>query len=166
MESQKALFLSHAHADVGMASAFAAWLEGAFDPPVQVICTSRPKDHIASGMVTGGILARLKRCDVALAFLTPQAMASPWVYYEMGAAQALGKVFVPCMTGRLSYQDLPPQAYEYQGALLQREDEIRRLIQGLSQILDLSVRDGLDMTSLVGQMEVASHKRAGTPAVG
>jgi len=163
--SQKALFLSHAHADVGTASAFAAWLEDAFDPPVKVICTSRATDHIDRGMITGGILERLQQCDVALAFLTPHAMASPWVYYEMGAAQALRKVFIPCMTGGLSYSDLPPQAFEYQGALLQQADEIQRLIRALSQILDLSVREGLDMTSLIGRMEGASPKSAGTAAV-
>jgi hypothetical protein len=157
MKKQLILFLSHAHADAAIASTFAIWLEQAFCPAVKVICTSRPSDRIDSEMVASGLVKRLQQSKVALAFLTPRSIASPWVYYEMGAAHALNIRFVPCLTGRLTYRDLPPQAYEYQGALLQEADGILNLVRDLSSILDLTVRRGIiDAERLARKLDKAS----------
>ena len=131
MRKQATLFLSHAHADAALALTFAEWLEQAFDPPVRVTCTSRPTDRIDSRVVTSALVERMQQSDVALAFLTSRSIASPWVYYEMGAAHASHITFIPCLTGSFNYDDLPPQAYEYQGALLQDASDILKLASDL-----------------------------------
>jgi hypothetical protein len=81
---------------IGWRPSLSPWLERAFQPKLHVICTSRPTDHIASGSVTQGILNGISRSEAALAFPTPHAMKSPWVYHEMGVAQARRKPFIPC----------------------------------------------------------------------
>jgi hypothetical protein len=84
----------------------------------------KPSDELLSfrvskfSMSTLALVERMQQSDVALAFLTSRSIASPWVYYEMGAAHASQITFIPCLTGSLNYVDLPPQAYEYQGVLL------------------------------------------------
>jgi len=49
----------------------------------------------------------------------------------MGAAHASHITFIPCLTGSFNYDDLPPQAYEYQGALLQDASDILKLASDL-----------------------------------
>jgi hypothetical protein len=138
---QAQLFLSHAHDEAEMAVAFAEWLESVFPEHVKVVCTSRPGDRIGRGMVTSGIVDRIRDSGVSLALLTPQSISEFWLYYEMGAAHALGVTFVPCLAGGLRFADLPPQAYEYQGAELISAENVVRLVRDLAQILDLQVSD-------------------------
>jgi hypothetical protein len=131
------VFLCHPHSAAKTAVSFARWLERAFGDQIDVICTSEPEHHIDSGrMVTTGIVEGIKSSSVVLALITPESLKLPWIFYEMGAAQALGKVFIPCVVRGLSLRDLPPQAYEYQGAELSSEDGLRRLVDALSHYLD------------------------------
>lgn len=126
------VFLSHPHAAPDIAIALASWLERVFRD-VDVICTSLPEHHIDAGhMVTTGIVERMKSSSITLALITREALGQPWIFYEMGAAHALGKTFIPCVVRGLSLRDLPPQAHEYQGVDLSDEEGLRRLVKALS----------------------------------
>ncbi len=130
------VFLSHPHSAAKAAVSFARWIEQVFSDQIEVICTSQPEHHIDPGhMVTTGIIEHMKAASVVLALITPASLKLPWIFYEMGAAHALGKVFIPCVVPGLSLRDLPPQAYEYQGAELSSEEELRTLVDALSRYL-------------------------------
>jgi hypothetical protein len=131
------VFLSHPHSAAKTAVSFARWLEKVFGGRIIVICTSEPEHHIDPGhMVTTGIIEHIKSSSVVLVLVTPESLKLPWIFYEMGAAHALGKVFIPCVARGLYLRDLPPQAYEYQGAELGSEAGLRRLLDALSHYLD------------------------------
>ena len=118
---------------------FARWLEEIFESHIAVICTSEPEYHIDSGhMVTSGIIEHMKTASVVLVLITTKSMQLPWIFYEMGAAHALDKVFIPCVARGLSLRDLPAQAYEYQGADVSSAEGLRHLVAALSHALELA----------------------------
>jgi hypothetical protein len=132
------LFLSHPHAEGSKAVFFAHWLEAVFTGAIDVICTSEPEYRISPGhMVTTGLIDHVKSADVVLALITPESLKLPWIFYEMGAAHALEKVFVPCVGRDISLAKLPPQAFEYQGAELHSEEDLRRLVDALAHWLKI-----------------------------
>ena len=142
------LFLSHAHDEAELALSFAHWLEGAFSNPVEVICTSRPDHRIKRTMVTTGIVKHLRNSKAALSLLTPGSIRGPWLYYEMGAAHALDLLLVPCLARGLRFSDLPPQAWEYQGAELCSADNLAKLVRDLAQVLGLEPADAVDVETM------------------
>ena len=130
------VFLSHPHSAAKTAISFARWIEKVFGDQIEVICTSEPEHHIDPGrMVTTGIVEHIKSSSVVLALITPESLKLPWIFYEMGATHALGKVFIPCVVRGLSLRDLLPQAYEYQGAELSSEQGLRGLVGAVSHYL-------------------------------
>lgn len=121
------------------AVAFAQWLETIFANQIAVICTSQPEYHIDSGhMVTTGIVEHIKTSSVVLVLITPESLGLPWIFYEMGAAHALGKVFIPCVARGLSPRDLPAQAYEFQEAELSSGESLRSLVAALAHYLNVA----------------------------
>ena len=135
----KTLFLSHSHSESSTAIAVAHWLEEIFVDQIDVICTSEPEHHIRPGhMLTSGILEKMRSSAVVLVLVTPESLAHPWVYYEMGAAYALEKPFIPCVTRGTALANLPPQAMEYQGANLRSVEDLRKLVRALSNYLQLT----------------------------
>lgn len=101
--SMNKVFLSHPHSAAKIAISFAHRIEKIFENKIAVICTSEPEHHIdPSHMVTTGIVEYIKSSSVVLALITSEGLKLPWVFYEMGAAHALGKVFIPCVAPSLS----------------------------------------------------------------
>lgn len=134
------VFLSHPHSAANTAVSLARWIEKVFADQIEVICTSQSEHHIDSGhMVTKGIVEHIKSSSVVLALITPESLKLPWIFYEMGASHALGKVFIPCVVRGLSLRDLPAQAYEYQGVELSSEEGLGRLVDALSDTLGIPV---------------------------
>jgi len=132
------IFLSHPHSAARTAIKFARWIGKSFGDQIEVICTSEPEHHIDRGhMVTTGIVEHIKSSTVVLALITPESLKLPWIFYEMGASHALGKVFIPCVGRGLTLRDLPPQAYEYQGAELTSEEGLHRIIDVLSRYIEI-----------------------------
>jgi hypothetical protein len=134
------IFLSHPHAEGEIAVSFARWLEKVFRRHTEVICTSEPEYRISGSiMVTRKIVEHVKSSSVVICLISPRSLILPWLFYEMGAAQALGKIFIPCVMGGLSLRDLPPQAFEYQGVELSSEEGLRSLVRNLSDYLNSPV---------------------------
>jgi hypothetical protein len=147
------LFLSHAHDEADVALKFSDWLESTFSRSVEVICTSRPSHRIGAGQgVTTGIVRHLRDSKVVLSLLTPRSIEGPWLYYEMGAAHALGLVFIPCVACGLILSVLPPQAFEFQGADLQNADDVAKLVRNLANILGLERPMKIDAELIVNVM--------------
>ncbi|SCZ84501.1 toll/interleukin-1 receptor domain-containing protein [Nitrosomonas mobilis] len=145
------LFLSHAHDEAEFALKFADWLEVAFSRSVEVICTSRPSHRIGSGhMVTTGIMKHLRDSKVALSLLTPHGVSNPWLFYEMGAAHALELVFIPCLARGSRFSDLPPQAWEYQGAELYSDADLAKFVRDLAHILKLECPKMIHAKAILG----------------
>lgn len=144
------LFLSHAHDEAELALKFADWLEATFSGSVEVVCTSRPSQRIDRGkMVTTGIVKYLRDSKAALSLLTPQSVSGPWLYYEMGAAHALGLLFIPCLARGSHFSDLPPQAWEYQGAELYSAENLAKLVRDLAHTLELKCPDTIDTEAIL-----------------
>ena len=132
------VFLSHPHSNARTAIALAHWLEAAFANQIDVVCTSEPEHRIDRGnMVTTGLVKHIAMSSVVLVLVTSESLKLPWLFYEMGAAHALGKLFIPCVAQGLSLLDLPPQAHEYQGVELGSAAGLTNLVRVLSHHLQL-----------------------------
>ena len=146
------LFLSHAHDEADLALRFAEWLEKAFSQPVEVICTSRPDHRIESGMITKGIVKHLRDSKAVLSLLTPESIRGFWLYYEMGAAHALELPFIPCLVHGLHFSDLPPQAWEYQGAELDSAESLHGLVRSLALLLGVGLPKAIDAETMANTL--------------
>jgi len=146
------IFLSHPHSNSRTAIAFAHWLEEAFAGQIDVICTSEPEHEIDPGkMVTTGLVEHIRLSSVVLVLVTHESLELPWLFYEMGAAHALGKVFIPCVAHGVSLRDLPPQAYEYQGAELSSREGLAKLVRDLSHYLNLGATLPTNCDKMAGE---------------
>jgi hypothetical protein len=148
-EMATTVFLSHAHDEAELAVKFADWLERTFLSSVEVVCTSRPSHRIEPGMVTTGIVKHLQDSKAVLSLLTPQSIRGPWLYYEMGAAHALGLLFIPCLARGSRFPGLPPQAWEYQGAELYSADNIAKLVRDVAHALVLKCPNTIDAEAIL-----------------
>ena len=99
------VFISYASRDRVLAERIENELEengvSAFNP-----LTERPRGKRFSA----AIKKALRGSDVVIAVIgSPQAVASSWVNYELGMAEAMGKRIIPLAVDRYSVNELPAE---------------------------------------------------------
>jgi hypothetical protein len=97
------VFISYAHSDGGKAedivralrtSNVSGWLDSA--------------DIAAGGSIPSAVREAMKKSSAVLVLLSPQALHSAWVQFEIGAAEALGKKIIPVIvSGKNLEGELP-----------------------------------------------------------
>ena len=103
------IFISHSSKDEAFAEAIVALLEGSLQfREKELRCTSvngyklKPGDNSADTLLT-----EIHSCDVLIALLTPDALASGFVLMELGAAWGLKKPVCPILAPSLNWTSLP-----------------------------------------------------------
>jgi TIR domain len=103
------IFVSHASKDEPLASALVDCLLSCIVLNDQDIrCTSVPGHKLPVGSETATTLRdELGATAVVIGLLTPNAVNSGWVPFELGATWGAKKNLVPLLAGGLSFKDLP-----------------------------------------------------------
>src|SRR5436305_379689 len=102
--SGRSVFISYSHRDVGVAKQLANNLRRlglkAFDPASEI--------HAGDDW-RKGIQTAIKQSDALILIASPEGLASSWVLYEAGAAEALGKRVMVLLPERHSVAELPKE---------------------------------------------------------
>ena len=104
------IFIIHSSDDQRLATALGSLLRGALDvgrhrDPVR--CTSDPCYKSRSGHLPGPVLRKeIGKAGLVIGLLTPCALGSAWVLFEMGAAWGLERWLCPLLVG-LEHGRLP-----------------------------------------------------------
>jgi hypothetical protein len=103
------IFVSHAAKDEPLASAIVDCLLSCIVLDDQdVRCTSVPGHKLPVGSETATTLRdELGASAVVIGLLTPNAVNSGWVLFELGATWGAKKSLIPLLAGELSFKDLP-----------------------------------------------------------
>lgn len=103
------IFISHAAADETLASDLVdCLLASMMLRAEEVRCTSVQGHKLPLGSETATVLRdELDSSAVVVVLLTPNALSSGWVLFELGAAWGGKKNPIPLMVGNLGFDDLP-----------------------------------------------------------
>ncbi len=88
------IFLSHAGPDLGIAQLLSGEIEAL---GAEYFLDRRDLD--AGDLFRGEILDEVRDCDELLALITPHALETPWITYEIAVADALKKSVSPILHG-------------------------------------------------------------------
>ena len=102
--SRRSVFISHSHRDSALAKQLSnnlkrLWVR-ALDPTREI----RPGDDWRKG-----IQSAIKEADALIVIGSPHGLASSWVLYETGAAEALGKPVMVLFPEVHSFAELPKE---------------------------------------------------------
>ena len=104
------IFISHSSRDARLAKALIELLESALPLPKRAIrCTSVDGYRLRGGTsIDDTLRAEMHDAALVLAVLTPNAMESTYVMFEVGARWGSGNPMIPLLAGGLTPQDLRP----------------------------------------------------------
>jgi len=145
------LFLTHADSDSGAASALARWLEDLFS--VRVFASSiLPGQHFHSRITDG-----LRECKAALLLASPSSLSRPWVNYEAGAVNALGKPLIPICVGGIRKSELPTTIGHLQACEYDSERDVTNMLNAIASYLGLdAIRSSGLLASVPERPKLAS----------
>jgi TIR domain-containing protein len=84
------------------------------------------------------IQQEMKSARVVLALFSPEAIARPWVNFELGAWFADGKTLVPLCIGGVEPANLPKPYSNIQGTKLEDSASLWQLVQAIWKLLEIS----------------------------
>lgn len=134
------LFISHAHADEPLATAFTKLLEAAFEFRRDIVrCTSVEGYKLDYGDEGPDVLrANLADADVVLGLLTPTSLSKPFVLMELGAAWGLQSRIIPALAPHLAFDEVPPPIGPFrQVARLNDATDVAGLIASIAKRCDM-----------------------------
>lgn len=140
------VFVSHVHAEAAIAAVLKDWLEDAFRGRIAVFVSSDIKENPGGREWMARVKAELTnpQMRILLSLLSLQAVASPWVSVELGAAWVLDRGLFPlCHSGQL-IDNLPRPIKDFGGANLDDEDAAKRLVGAVAQATSLRAPERWD----------------------
>jgi tetratricopeptide (TPR) repeat protein len=138
------IFISHTHADRGLADALRDLIKNLFGDSVTIAYSS---DQSAGGGINLGeswlswIMEQVKDAKRTFVLLTPRSTSKPWVLWETGAvtgaATASGsKESVAPVIFRVDLEQIPSPMAHQQGVNGEDQEGVRRLLQSINKDLD------------------------------
>lgn len=130
------VFISHSHADSGIASRLIDVIETYLRvPPGTIKCTSVPDYELDLGVLTSEELGlELNSAQLVIALLSPNSINAEWVLFELGAAWGRNCKTIPLLTGGLTMDDLPGPLKGRNAGELENIGVLRQLVDNVGKI--------------------------------
>ena len=146
------ILISHASEDEPAATLLKELIERCSLRRIEVWFSSdqSPSGGIALGASWfSNLLLRLAETDMIVALVTPNSIASPWLYFECGFVANKGKATIVPLTLGLPVADLPMPLSAYQGHDLSASNAIPTFMQKLFTLATVPYDE--DMTQPIRQ---------------
>jgi hypothetical protein len=154
------IFISHRHTDVGVAQPLVKLIECVFDvKSTDLRCTSVQPYKLRAGERTSDRLkAELNHGEAVLGIVTPDAKASNYVLFELGASWGRSVVTFPLLARGASAADVPAPIGDLHTLSLTDESDCYQLIEDLSDVVTLPRRaqPGSAIAQLVSELVAAA----------
>jgi hypothetical protein len=136
------IFISHRHTDVGVVETLVKLIECAFDvKPTDLRCTSVQPYKLRAGERTSDRLkSELNHAEAVLGILTPNAKASSYVLFELGASWGRGGITFPILARGASLADVPAPIGDLHTLSLADVAECHQFIDDLADVVTLPRR--------------------------
>jgi hypothetical protein len=134
------IFISHSHADVAIAEAFADLFRSAFNLPCDTIrCSSVPRYSLQFGVeVPRQIRAEVLAASVLIGIVTASSRESAWVLFELGARWGASKSLIPVLAAN-GGADLLPHPIRDSNAMKCTFDNVIKLVEEVAPMLHAPV---------------------------
>ncbi|MFM9957547.1 MAG: toll/interleukin-1 receptor domain-containing protein [Phycisphaerales bacterium] len=131
------VFISHAASDAAFASAIENEIRRTFANGVDVFCTSSPGAIRPGSDWLAEVEGRLKRCKAVIVVVTPVSIERPWLWFEIGATWANGRIgncrIYPVCAKEIDLAQLPPPLGRLQALSLAKAGDLKMLFESLVQ---------------------------------
>jgi len=160
------IFVSHAAADVDLAKALVDCLLSCFEiPDADIRCTSVPGHKLPVGADVASTLKNdLSDSAVVIGLLTPSAVSSSWVLFELGAAWGAAKRILPIVGAGLDFSDLPGPLGGHHAVRASDENGMTQLLDELQQVTGVVPRSRAKAQDAIAKfVRSQANSAAGTP---
>jgi uridine kinase len=131
MAERPIIFISHVSEDQDLAHRMKVWLQLMYEDTVEVFVSSDWSSIMPGDPWPDRIMNALLRARVLIALITPNSIRRPWIYYEAGAAEAVGAIVIPVCAKDMHIAALLPPLNLRQGCELRSNKDIAVLAETL-----------------------------------
>jgi uncharacterized Ntn-hydrolase superfamily protein len=125
------VFISYARSDSDEAERLVKALEGG-----SVTGWLDRADIAAGDSVSSAVRDALKKSSAFVVLLSPQALQSQWVQFEIGAAEALGKTIVPVIVSGENLEEQFPDILRHRKWIDARHRSHEEVVRDLERALE------------------------------
>jgi hypothetical protein len=158
------VFVSHSHADRGIAEALVNALEQAFVAKAgEIRATSLPGYGLAIGAsIPEELREEIDAAEIVLGIITPSSLQSEFVLFELGASWGLEETIYPLLALEAKQEDLPGPLKERRCIKLADSNSCYEMIEHLrgQGMLPLKHDGGARLNKAVQRLTRAAQERA------
>lgn len=153
------IFISHSAADENLAHALVDGLMSCMmlaDEDIR--CTSVAGHKLDVGVETSAVLRdELEETSVVVGLLTPNAIASSWVLFELGATWGAKRKIKPLLAGPLTFKDLPGPLSSHHAVKLSDKNGLVQVVEEIAKITQVPKRGGSKIDSALDKLVKAAR---------
>lgn len=132
------VFISHITEERQIAHALKNFIERKFLNSLNVFVSSHEESIKLGDDWLSNIKQSMTDCSLLIILCSPVSIARPWINFEAGAGWVRGIPVIPLCYSGLSPSALPVPLNSFQGGLLNRKDDIRKLFSRIAELNDIS----------------------------
>ena len=138
------IFISHSETDTGIATALIDLLETALPLSTgDIRCTSVFGYRLPGGAhIDGTLQSEVTEADLVIAVLTPDALESIYVVFELGARWGSGKPMIPLLASGTKPEDLVDPIRRINALDGHEDDHLSQLVRDAAKYLNVQEREG------------------------
>jgi hypothetical protein len=148
------IFLSHSASDEALATALVDCLLSCMIlKDEEIRCTSVPGHKLPVGSETAATLRdELGDTSIVIGLLTPKAIASGWVLFELGASWGARKNLVPFLAGGLAFKDLPGPLSGHHAVRLSDKNGLAQAVEEISTKIRAKTRTAAKKDAAIAKL--------------
>jgi hypothetical protein len=152
------VFLSHSAADEQLASAFIDCLLSTMVlDDSEVRCTSVPGHKLPVGSdFTSTLLDDIDGSSVVVGLITPQAITSSWVLFELGATWGAKKNIKPLATDDVDFKSLPGPLSGRHVARISNRSDVAQSMEEIGALVQAKMRSAAKVDKAIDAL-IAAH---------
>ena len=148
------IFVSHSSDDEELADVLVTLLQTALNLSSDDIrCTTLPGFGLPTGSnILDALRDDVRHAPVAIGLLTPSALKSIWVIFELGARWGLGQNIIPLCAKGLTPGGLPDPLRSLNSVDCRNRQQLQRLLEDVERILQLDLARTSTYDRFLGQI--------------
>lgn len=152
------VFISHAAADVPLATAIKQSLQNAFDSRIELFLSST--DLKAGANWSEELVERLKNSEALLSLITTESIGRPWIFVEWSPFWMERKPFFLLLEHETLLSQVFGPMKARQAACIQEPEGVKSLLRGLAACMDIAAIPYHETHPFLENVRAASKARA------
>ncbi len=142
------IFISHIHEAEQLAKTLKMMISEIFPYSLEIFVSSDESSISLGDEWAKKIDGNLRTCDMMLILCSSQSLTRPWIGFEAGVGWAKEIKVIPLCYNGLAIKDLPSPFNRWQGANLNRQDSISKLIKQIANRYELPLNESTSLPTI------------------